>query len=378
LHSPARNAFAEGSIIPQEKLQQTAKTRWNLSTTQATTEISSAWHTGGDLLEARQGVTPGDLEVFLLDDSVAKHLKLESALTHRAIKSKDLERWSVRWHSRRLLYPYHKKEKGYVPAFTIEMEDVKDKKLAKHLTQIGLEDALDFDIQIDDWEREIVRKSGVKQESVITLLQHRIALGLVHYPNAARYLIGHYERLFNRVFEKKRFTEGGKNWYEYHRAREQKIVLAKEKILSPTLIRIARFALDTNGYLSDHACLFLQPTSKTFDAWSAFSAQMKKCLGREVNRTELLTYCLCFLNSTVATKALTEGRQPTPKGSYQITEQSLREVPIAPPSDKKAVLKMLRAANLIIEADDTFAADRLIELEKEIDGIVLGLLKRSS
>jgi hypothetical protein len=105
---------------------------------------------------------------------------------------------------------------------------------------------------------------------------------------------------------------------------------------------------------------------------------MKKCLGREVNRTELLTYCLCFLNSTVATKALTEGRQPTPKGSYQITEQSLREVPIAPPSDKKAVLKMLRAANLIIEADDTFAADRLIELEKEIDGIVLGLLKRSS
>ena len=378
LHSPARNAFAEGSIIPQEKLQQTAKTRWNLSTTQATTEISSAWHTGGDLLEARQGVTPGDLEVFLLDDSVAKHLKLESALTHRAIKSKDLERWSVRWHSRRLLYPYHKKEKGYVPAFTIEMEDVKDKKLAKHLTQIGLEDALDFDIQIDDWEREIVRKSGVKQESVITLLQHRIALGLVHYPNAARYLIGHYERLFNRVFEKKRFTEGGKNWYEYHRAREQKIVLAKEKILSPTLIRIARFALDTNGYLSDHACLFLQPTSKTFGAWSAFSAQMKKCLGREVNRTELLTYCLCFLNSTVATKALTEGRQPTPKGSYQITEQSLREVPIAPPSDKKAVLKMLRAANLIIEADDTFAADRLIELEKEIDGIVLGLLKRSS
>src|SRR5208337_4092191 len=183
-------------------------------------------------------------------------------------------------------------------------------------------------------------------------------------------------RLFNRIFEKKRFTECGKRWYEYHRAREQKIVLAKERILCPRLIRSARFALDSKGYLSDDACLFLQPTSKTFDAWSIFSAQMKKCLGREVNRTELLTYCLCFLNSTVATKALTEGRQPTPKGSYQITEQSLREVPIAPPSGKKAVLRMLDLAKQVIEPEETFAADRIRELEAEIDGIVLGLLKK--
>jgi len=328
-------------------------------------------------LEARQGVTPGGcLEVFLLGEEATKHLKLEEVLVQHAVKSKDLERWSVSWHGRVLLYPYREHEKAYVPAFEIDFEEVKDKKLAKRLTQLGLEDALDFDLQIDDWEREIVRKLGVRQESVASLLNHRIALGLVQYPNTARYLIGHYDRLFNRVFEKKRFSELGKRWYEYHRPREQKIVLAKEKILSPTLIRAARFALDTNGYLSDHACLFLQPTSKTTRAWGAFSAQMKTCLGRGANRTELLTYCLCFLNSTVTTKALTEGRQPTPKGSYQITEQSLREVPIAPPSGKKAVLRMLDLAKQVIEPEETFAADRIRELEAEIDGIVLGLLKK--
>jgi len=277
-----------------------------------------------------------------------------------------------------LLYPYHEHEKTYVPAFEIDFAKVKDKKLAKRLTQLGLEDSLDFDLQIDDWEREIVRKSGVRQDSVVSLLRHRIALGLVRYPNTAHYLIEHYDRLEKRVFKKQNIRKFNRRWYEHLWPRDAHVVLAKEKLLSPTLIRKARFALDTNGYLSDHACLFLQPTSKTFDAWSAFSAQMRKCLGREVNSTELLTYCLCFLNSTVATKALTEGRQPTPKGSYQITEQSLREVPIAPPSNKNAVSRMLRLAAQIIEAKEPFAVERVKKLEAEIDEIVLGLLKSST
>jgi hypothetical protein len=378
-HESVSIDFAECCLIPQTELQKTAKSRWNLSSSRTAITANKDWYTAAELLEIRQGVTPGGcLEIFLLDEPVTMHLKLEKALVHRAIKSKDLERWSVDWHKRMLLYPYHEHNKSYVPAFEIDTAKIKDKKLAKHLTQIKLKDSLDFDLQIDDWEREIVRKSGIQQESVATLLKHRIALGLIHYPNTARYLIEHYNRLETRVFKKRNIRKFNRRWYEYLWPRDAHIVLANEKILSPTLIRTARFALDTNGYLSDHACLFLQPTSKTFDTWSAFSAQMKKCLGREVSRTELLTYCLCFLNSTVATKALTAGRQPTPKGSYQITEQSLREVQIAPPSDKKSILRMLDLANQIICADETFAADRLKELEAEIDGIVLGLLKWSA
>ena len=378
-HNIESLSFAEGCLIPQIELQETAKGRWNLSASRTSIKANKDWHTASDLLEVRQGVTPGGcLEVFLLEEPVTRHLKLEKELVHRAIKSKDLERWSVDWHARVLLYPYHEQEKSYVPAFEIDMAVVKDKKLAKRLTQIGLEDALDFDVQIDDWEREIIRKSGVRQESVALLLQHRIAEGLVQYPNTARYLIGHYDRLEKRVFKKRNIRKFNRRWYEYLWPRDAHVVLAKEKILSPTLIRTARFALDTNGYLSDHACLFLQPTSKTTRAWRAFSSQMKKSMGRDVNRTELLTYCLCFLNSTVATKALTEGRQPTPKGSYQITEQSLREVPIAPPTDRKAVSRMLSLATKIIEADEPFAVERVKKLEAEIDGIVVGLLKRSS
>jgi hypothetical protein len=376
--STAELSFAEGSIVAQTELQETAKSRWNLSPARQSSKINKDWYTAAELLEVRQGVTPGGcLEVFLLDEKVAYELKLEKALVHRAIKSRDLERWSVAWHNRALFYPYRRHGKNYVPAFTIDIAEVEEKKLSKRLTEIGLEDALDFDLQIDEWEREIVRKSGVNQESAPKLLQHRIALKLVQYPNAARYLSEHYSRLESRVFKKKNIRRFNRRWYEYLWPRDAHIILAKEKILSPRLIRSARFALDTRGHLSDDACLFLQPTSKTHEAWSAFAAQMKTCLGREATRTELLTYCLCFLNSTVATKALTEGRQPTPKGSYQVTEQSLREVPIAPPSGKRDIVKLLDLANEIITMDETFASELIPGREKSINEIVLRLLGQS-
>jgi len=377
-HLAENLSFAEGGIVSQAELQKTAKNRWNLSPTRHSSAISKDWYTGAELLEVRQGVTPGGcLEVFLLDEKVARQLKLEKALVHHAIKTKNLERWSVAWHDRVLFYPYRKHGKNFVPAFTIDLPKIRDKKLTKRLAQIGLEDALDFDIQIDEREREIVRASGVNQESVPKLLQHRIALGLVRFPNAARYLIQHYTQLETRVFKKRNIRKFNRRWYEYLWPRDAHIVLAKEKILSPTLIRTARFALDTDGHLSDHACLFLQPTEKTHRAWSAFAVQMKTCLGRKPTRTDLLVYCLCFLNSTVATKALTEGRQPTPKGSYQITEQSLREVPIAPPVGKKAVAEMLDLAKKIIETKEPFALEEIAGQEAKINGIVLGLLGKS-
>ena len=57
-------------------------------------------------------------------------------------------------------------------------------------------------------------------------------------------------------------------------------------------------------------------------------------------------------------------------GSYQISEQSLREVPIAPPVGMKAVSEMLRLANQIIEAKEPFAAEQIAEKEAKINGIV--------
>lgn len=56
------------------------------------------------------------------------------------------------------------------------------------------------------------------------------------------------------------------------------------------------------------------------------------------------------------------------------TEQSLKEVPIAPPVGKKAVLEMLRLANQIIEAKEPFALKQIADQENKINGIVIGLL----
>jgi len=77
-HSAVQLSFAEGGIVSQFELQESAKSRWNLSTAREARAISEGWYTAAELLEVRQGVTPGGcLEVFLLDEKVAHELNLE-------------------------------------------------------------------------------------------------------------------------------------------------------------------------------------------------------------------------------------------------------------------------------------------------------------
>src|ERR1019366_8784835 len=157
----------------------------------------------------RQGVTPGGcLDVFLMDAKKAEMLGLEAALVRKAIKSKQLSPWRVEWKDRVLFYPYNKKsnkskkaEKAD-PAFTILWDKIDDDKLKQRLIKLGIEDALDFDLQIDSRETEIIRESGINNESVQKLLKHRVSLGMVKYPKAAKYLLENYERLQSRVFKK--------------------------------------------------------------------------------------------------------------------------------------------------------------------------------
>ena len=142
-----------------------------------------------------------------------------------------------------LFYPYHVKDKKDEPAFTMPWDEIEDRKLKNRLIQLEVEDALDFDKQLDARELEIVRKSGINSESVKDLLRHRVGLGIVKYPKAAAFLVEQYERLHGRVFEKKKFTDMGKRWYEYHRPRNPQIMLGKPRILSPTLVRQVRFVV---------------------------------------------------------------------------------------------------------------------------------------
>ena len=197
-------------------------------------------------------------------------------------------------------------------------------------------------------------------------------MGLVEYPIAAAYLVQNYERLEGRVFEKKRFTHMGKQWYEYHRPRDRKLMLSKKRILSPTLAKQVRFSLDTTGYLSDHACLYLQPTSRTRVGYSQIREQLACALGRHISREDVLKYCLAFLNSAFAQKCLVTGHRPRPGEVYAMTESVLREILIPPPPNKKTAKVILDLVTDLVRARDE---KEIARLEDRLAGVVNRILK---
>ena len=315
-------------------------------------------------MTARQGVTPGGcLDLFLIREEEAARLGLEVDLVHRAIKSREVGRWSVSWSGRVLLYPYCAVGRRAVPAFTLSAETA---------NRLGILHALDFEKPLDAEEEEIVRRKGVDQATVERLLKHRIALGLVEHPATAAYLVRHYEELEGRVFEKKRFANGtkaGKHWYEYHRPRDPRFMFSKTRILSPTLAREVRFSLDTFGYLLDHACLYLQPAPQTQAGYAALRDRLSKAIGKPVPPRSVLKYCLGFLNSDAANAQL-RSQRPTPKGSYPVDEHFLREISIPMP-EKRSASAILECVNRLVGAAPR--ANRA-PLEDELKGLMKGLL----
>lgn len=376
----AKVLFASGARVSRQELRETADDRWDLSGGEGKEDFAADWFTAAELLEMRQGVTPGGcLEVFLMDENKARLLNLEDELMHKAIKSKQLGRWQVDWKDRVLFYPYHTKGKKGAPekweksepAFTIPWDEIEDEKLKERLIKIGIEDALDFDLQIDSRETEIIRDSGINNQSVQKLLKHRVALGIVKYPNAAKYLLEHYEMLEGRVFKHKNIRGFNRRWYEYLWPRDPQIMLNKPRILSPTLIREVRFVVDDIGYLSDHACLMIQPTKKKQRAWKEFQGKMSDVMGKKLTEKELLQYCLAFMNSSYAQQRLVTGHRPTPKGSYAITEAYLKEIPIPAPSDKKLVKKIIGLVDdLEGKVFDLTADGKIQEMEADLQALV--------
>ena len=271
-----------------------------------------------------------------MPQEMAGRLGLEPELVHSAVKSKEIDRWSVAWNGRVLLYPYRVSGKDAVQAFAWKSDEIGNSRLRDIIRRRDVRHALDFDRQLDVHEDEIVRRRGVNQSTVADLLEHRVALGLVKYPATARYLVQHYEQLEGRVFEKKRFAHSSKHWYEYHRPRDPRLMLSRPRIVSATLVKETRFSLDTAGYLSDHACLYLQPTAKTAAGYQELRSKLSKAIGKEASLQSALEYCLAFLNSHDANHQLLTGRRPTPKGFYQVTEEYLREVAIPLPQAKTA------------------------------------------
>jgi hypothetical protein len=176
--------------------------------------------------------------------------------------------------------------------------------------------------------------------------------------------------LEGRVFEKKRFTHTGKQWYEFHRPRDFKLMLTKTRIVSPTLIKRLRFSLDTIGYLSDHACLYLQPTQKTNENYRRLREQLAAATGKRATLEDVLKYCLAFLNSDYAQHRFVTGHRPTPKGFYAMTEAVLREIPIAPP-DARTATTILKLVTQLTKAETEAETEKLEKKLAQITGTLL-------
>ena len=144
------------------------------------------------------------------------------------------------------------------------MEEIEDAALKETIRRLGVLHALDFDKQLDAQEEEIVRRKGVNRTDGCPVAQapHRFGVGRVsrrrRVPRPALRAIGR-----DGSSRRNGSRKTGKHWYEYHRPRDPRWMLSKTRILSPTLVKEVRFSLDNHGYLSDHACLYLQPTVRT-------------------------------------------------------------------------------------------------------------------
>jgi len=368
----AQISFASGARVEQVRFQETAADRWDLSGGPTQADFPTGWFTAAELLEMRQGVTPGGcLDIFLMEKKKADLLKLEGDLVHNAIKSRQLERWAVEWKKLSLFYPYHVHKGNSEPAFTVHFDEIEDEQLKQRLMELKISDALDFDQQVDSREVEIVREAGINEKTVPRLLKHRISLGLIEYTEAAAYLIQNYDRLQGRIFKKRNIRTFARQWYEYLWPRDPKIMLGKPRILSPSLVRTVRFVFDGTGYLSDHACLMIQPTAKRAKAWDKFSDEMKELMGESMSKKELLQYCLAFMNSEYAQDRLVSGHRPTPKGSYQITESFLREIPIPKPTSRKSVRSILK---LVGDIEEATTREKTTAGEKQLNELIAELL----
>ncbi len=350
--------FATANRLPRQLLQDNAAKRWSLTSREGILEFKPGWFSIADILEPRQGVTPGGcLDVFLMSEQQAMSLKLEPELVHRAIKTRETERWYVNWEGRVLLYPYTVKNGEAVPAFTTKTPPIND--------------SLDFENALDDEEQELRRGRALDNDTAKDILEHRIALGLVKYPQAASYLVQSYTRLDGRIFKKRRMEAFGRRWYEYLWPRDQKLLLGANRVISPRLAREPRFSLDTEGFLADDACQYLMPTDKTFKRREELRQGLSQVLGREADDMEVLCYCLAFMNSPYAQETLVSGRRPTPKGSYQISEEYLKEIPVALPSTREQAEEVLSYVKELVRGT---AGGQKAVLETRLYKLVMNLL----
>ncbi|HSP15105.1 MAG TPA: N-6 DNA methylase [Thermoanaerobaculia bacterium] len=361
--------FASATTIPISELARTAKDGWDLSGREIR-PVPKSWLNIGSVYEANQGVTPGgegSLDIFLLTRPEAVRHGLEPELLRRVAKGADLRRWVGPTGGSVILYPYASVNGEVVPAFTVTPNELDD-DMRDLLRRSRLNDALDFDVVLDNRESAILRKSGLTTDALSELLNHRISLGLVRFPATAKYLVGRYSVLESRTFKKKNIRTFNRRWYEYIWPRDAAAMLGGPKLLTPRLVKDGIDASMVGpDVVPQDSCIWLVASKRSAKAYNMLAAQLSSALGEAATAVSVYAYCAAFLNASDAYVRLTSGQIPTPKGFYAVTEKHLAKVPIPPPKQGTArsivetVLKLEKSSDpqrtLALEADLQRAID---------------------
>jgi hypothetical protein len=211
-------------------------------------------------------------------------------------------------------------------------------------------DLLSFDDPLDHDERGIIKRYDHSHAGLERLINHRTAVYSLLLQNTARYLVQHYEDLSERTFKGRNIRTFGRQWYEYIWPRTPQLMLSRNKIVTPRLVRTAEFAWDSAGYLPQDSLITLG-TPETGDrkkTYEDFKAQLVEAVGTAVTPMDIRKYCLGFLNSDVGVFVITAGRTKTPKGSYTVNEEVLDQVPIPVPKNKAVFRSVLDAVDALV------------------------------
>jgi F420-0:gamma-glutamyl ligase-like protein len=156
-------------------------------------------------------------------------------------------------------------------------------------------------------------------------------------------------------------------WYEYHRPRTP-LVIRKPRIVGSRLVKMARFALDSNGFLPRDSVVVITPKQKAF---KNLKSSLGKTLGRKVSEDEVLLYILAFLNSETFDQLLIE-KISKKRGGYPIIDERLLKrlgIPMPTRASKNIVKKLLELVKKAVSQDHTN------ETDKEINNLVKKLYK---
>jgi len=298
------------------------------------------------LFDDNQGVTTGLNSAYIIPEKEGRERgMLGESLSYKFVRGRDIEAWKITQSDDCIIYPYIRRDNEWSLAFVHEGTDILDLSKPMDKQEINMD--------------------------VEARLNHRIANGLVEYPNTASYLVSHYEDLKLRKFEDKFVEEYAGSWYAHHRPRDAAIITHVPKIFTPRLTNKACFALDEEGILPLDSVIALVPN----DIFYRYLKELSEIIGDEFDDRKLLKLLLAFMNSPIGDFLICVGRPRTPKGDYSIDEILLSDfkVPLADSlhSDLERVRMLLKAATDRIEGkgDSKIVANIIFKIYEKIFGL---------